>query len=345
MPTSHFRTIFVSAFLLLLSSDPGASADDSARPLWVTDPGREFPNELYIAEVGSGDTEEAAKSNVASRIAMVFQSDVMALDEIVNEYWETDAGAVGELAKSTHLREQIAVSTDQKLRNVTFARTWFDRATGRHFALAYLDRAQTTSLYLEELAHLDREATEFFSGFRSHSDKLTRLAFLNKTLSLAAERDLLAGQLLVISQGGSSHESSLKAVRLASARASLRNEISVRIVRDGENRPTFESAVRGVLEGQGFRIVSSGADYEMRAGLTMNRLDRPGKFVGWRAELSLAETASGAELLSCERRGREGHRSFSEAERRAETKARAEVKTALMEAIDGYLGGLLARGD
>ena len=239
----------------------------------------------------------------------------------------------------------MAISTDQKLRNVTVSRTWFDRESGRHHALAYLDRDQTTSLYLEELARLDGEATEFFAGFRSHSDKLTRLAFLNRALSLSAERDLLSSQLLVISQGGSSREPQIKAVRLASARASLKKEISVGIALGGTDSPTFESAVRGVMEREGFRVVPSGADYEIRGGLTMNRLDRPGKFIGWRAELRLAESGSGAELLSCERHGREGHRSFSEAERRAETKASGEMKTALTEAIDGYLGGLLANSN
>ena len=331
------------ALLLCLAAGVAWSLEGEARPIWIEDPGRMYPSELYIAEVGSADTEEGAKGKAVSRIAMVFESEVSAVDQIVRQYWESDAGDEGALVRSTHLKERLQVSTGQTLSNVGIAHTWFDPETGRHHALATLDRARSAALYREGLRRLDSEVAEFFDGFQRMDDPLARLAFLNRTLSLAAEREMVARQLLVVTMGQSAAQPAIGAARLGAARAELRGRIAARIALDEPPHPAFEAAIRSVLERFGFGVVAEGGDYELRGGLALEPLERRGEFVGWRSERGLVARATGAELVNAHANGREGHLTRAEAERRAERKARMRMTTALAEALEAHLEGLLAR--
>ena len=336
------------ALLVLTALVTGcASAPDrtrraaSERPLWVDDPGREYPEELYIAASAGGDTGEAARRNAAARVAMVFEADIDASETLAEAYFETESGGHDTFSRTSSLKKDLKVTTRQTLRNLVVPKTWQDPETRRYHALAYLDRDEAGAIYSAELDRLDRDVGVYHAGYRTADEKLMKLAYLDKALSLAAERDMLAGQLSIIRRGADTYSPANSRSDLLAARADLRGRLGLQAAFSHPERRAFNTAVLDVLESFGFRIVDHGGDYRLDGGLSMQKLEREGVFVGWHAELHLVGWDDGAEILTLGEGGREGHVSYPEAERRAEREAVKVVRTKLEEELTGYLSTLL----
>lgn len=313
----------------------GARADSP--PDWIHDHEREFPHAFYIADVGAGDTDQSARNSAKAHIAMVFQSEVQAVEKIVKLYWEDEE----DVERSTELREQIEVSTQQSLRNVVIAKTWYDPESGRHHALAALDRRETARLYRQDLARLDAEAREHFRRAQAPAERLVRLAFLNRAVALAAARDLLGRQLQVVEPDGTGFQPTVGLAELRASRLEISREIGVRIELDEGTSSKVDATVRAVLQSYGFRLVEENPRYQLRGSFTTTKLARQGHFVGWELSLHLAEVEGGAELATYSRSGREGHTSIPEAQRRAERKACEELRRGFRQELEAYLDALM----
>jgi hypothetical protein len=340
------RSVAVLVGTTLLTAAVAACGSSGARtavrPEWVDAPTAEYPHELYIADVGVGDSQEVAKRRAVDRVALVFQCDVSTITEIISTYFESE-GAQGMTAeKQTQFEQELKISAEQKLKDVTTPRTWLDESTGEHYALAVLDRSHATGVYLEELMREDEIVRSYLENHARESDKLTKLAYLNHALNEAAERDMLAEQLTVITAGRSPYATSVPASELVRARVDLRQAIGMKVDIDDTKWPGFANEVKSVMEGFGFELVTGGADYELRGGVSTERLDRKDVSIRWLAELHLVEASTGTEILTVSLTDRETHlSSFAEAERLGVNRATREIGRALRQRLEGHLESLI----
>lgn len=336
--------LLISLVVLMLlacgSTIPQARVEK--RPTWIDDPEREFPHEMYISSIGMGSTQESAQNSAIAGIAKVFQSDIKLREQVEENYFESGTDKELELQQSVSLSKQMSVTTDQSLKNITIGKTWHDKQTAQFYALAYIDRSQTAAIYLGELERADQDVTTLFKGYIESSDKLTKLAYLNKALLRAIVRNVLEERLSVISPGsGSRFMPTATTAELISERQKLREMISLMVEIENNEWSDFNNAVKIVLNSFGFRIVTEAPDYILRGGFSIERLERKGYYVRWHCDLHFIEAASGSELITYSKDGREGHTSYADAEYRAERSAKKEIGKTFYKEIENYLNSMV----
>jgi len=344
----NLRLVSVLVFIVLLgcSSGQNLKTKPSERPRWVDDPGRMYPFEMYISSVGTGDTPEAARNNAITGVAQVFKLDIKAQEDIIENYFETGADEELNLKRSSSVTKQINVTTDQNLKNVVVDKTWFSPKDARHYALAYIDRDQTSEIYLKDIKKADDEVAIYFGKFSENDagiSKLARLAYLNESMSRAASRDILIQQLSTLSRGEASYTPAIAPTELISARNKARKQIRVAVRLEKSEWSEFENAVREVLQSFGFSIVPDNPEYVITGGLSMRKLEREGFFIRWQLDLHMSEAATQTEFLSYSDEGREGHQSYSEAERRAARTAKSKINGEFYKKIENYLSSLIKK--
>ncbi len=342
----RFRSVLILFLLIFLgcSSGQNIKTKPSERPRWVDDPGRMYPFEMYISSVGTGDTPEAARNNAITGVAQVFKLDVKAQEDIIENYFEAGTDKELNLKRSSNVTKQINVTTDQNLKNVVIDKTWFSPEDARHYALAYIDRDQSSEIYLKDIKKADDEVATYFNKF-SDTDagisKMARLAYLNEAMNRAASRDILIQQLLTLSRGEVTYTPAIAPTELIAARNEARKQIRVALRLEKSEWSEFENAVRDVLQSFGFSIVSDNPEYIVTGGLSMKKLEREGFFVRWLLDLHMSEAATQREFLTYSDEGREGHQSYSEAERRAARTAKDKINSEFYKKIENYLASLI----
>jgi len=341
---SGIMLVLLLIMALGCSSAKNPKIKPTERPRWVDDPGRMYPFEMYISSVGTGDTPEAARNNAITGVAQVFKLDIKAQESILENYFETGTDKELSMTRSSSVTKQINVTTNQNLKNVVIDKTWFSRKDARHYALAYIDRDQTAEIYLNDIKKADDDVVTYFNKFRDTDEsvsKMTRLAYLNKSMGQAASRDVLTQQLSTLSRGEASYTPKVPPTELISARNEARQRIKVSLKLEENKWPEFENMVREVLQSFGFSVVQDNSDFIVTGGLTMEHLDREGFFVRWQLDLHMSEKATQTEFLTYSDGGREGHQSFSEAERRAARTAKDKIKSNFYKKIEDYLSSLI----
>ncbi len=129
---------------------------------------------MYISSIGTGDTPEAARNNAITGVAQVFKLDIKAQEEIIENYFETGTDKELSLKRSSSVTKQINVTTDQNLKNVVIDKTWFSPGDARHYALAYIDRDQSSEIYLKDIKKADDEIAVYFGKFKESDTGISK---------------------------------------------------------------------------------------------------------------------------------------------------------------------------
>jgi hypothetical protein len=345
MRTSLFAVVLLSVCIAafpLFESDVLVCASEE-KPRWVDNPREEYPDELYIAGVGSGDTLEKAKDNARAEVAKVIRLDINVQQKIVDTYLETGTGEDLDMKRSTDFVNRVNVATEQSLKNVKIEKTWLLKESAQYYALALIDRKETAAIYAREVKKKDGEVTSYVTSAKEAGNRLAKLAFLRKAIVCAVDRDILSEQLATISGGTVHFTHSISRADLIREKERLSRMTGVQVDLDFGNWDEFPNTLKKVLENNGFRIVNDDPDVVVTGRLAIEKLERKGYFVRWYYELHMKEVASGSEFLTIDDSGREGHRSYPEAEDRAVRTACAQLERDMTRKLDDYFQSLTSR--
>ncbi|MCP4581974.1 MAG: hypothetical protein GY839_10165 [candidate division Zixibacteria bacterium] len=338
-----FFLILIIPLLIVCGGGPAQKASEmKPKPGLFDDPLKRYPNQMYIASVGSGDTQEIAKDRATGDIAKVIQADIRLQQRLVEEYFESGTGADMKLEKSSNFNRQIDITAEQSLQNVNIGRTWLNENDGLYYAVAYMDRDETATIYQQQLAKIDADVTTFYNGAQQSTEKLTRLAFINKAMALAVQRDVMTKQLNTISLGTQDFTPNVKPADLIMTRQAITRDIAVKLDLDYETWDEFPGAVGEVLQAFGFQIAEGEPDVTVTGNMKMTQLEREGYFVRWFVELHFTDMSTAAKFLTYTDDDREGSTSYGEAERRAAARMSRTVKRNLYERLDSYFATLMA---
>jgi hypothetical protein len=194
----------VLAFALLLApwacSPVQIARDGADRPDWVArGASGKYPDGLYLAGVGSGDTRadasDRARAEIAKRFKVAVHQDVTAERSMASS--EDASGSAWVSDSST--RETTRTTTDQTLEDVQVAETWTDPGTARVYALATLHRGTAAERLVERLSDLDGKIEASLAdataaaGLRALGHVLEARALLNVRESLREPLSILDG--------------------------------------------------------------------------------------------------------------------------------------------------------
>ncbi len=303
------------------------------------DPMKRYPNEMYITGISSGDTPEIAKDRAISEVARVIKADIKSTELLVEEYLET--GIEMELDRKSSFTRQVDITTEQTLKNVNIGKTWLDEKDGRYYAIAYLDRLDTSEIYKADLADMEKKIEAYYNKAQTESDKLARLAYINEAVMLAIQRDMMIEQLNTISQGMDKFTPSVKPEQLSQLRREITRDINVRLDLESGNWDDFPGALSEVLQLYGFQLAEENPDVVVRGDLQMEELDRKGYFVRWFVDLHFIDMSTDTEFVTYTDNDREGANSMGEAKRRAVLRMTKIVKQNLYDRLDSYFSSIV----
>lgn len=246
------------------------------KPTWVDKPYALFPQDRYIVGVGSGDTRDAAEQNAIAEIAKVFQANVQVDETLIESVLEQSKGGKHALQTSSEIYNRSRVTSNQKLKNVKIDRVFFSEDEGLYYALAYLDRAETARMYRKDFEENNLLISEYFEQAAQESNKLRKLANLNRALALWQINDLINEQYKVLTTGSGLVQAVSKSA-LDEAVSKARKAIVVQLRPQGEVPAEVEQYIKEFIGRLGFTIGQQNADFVLQFSLKLSKtnLNRP----------------------------------------------------------------------
>ena len=336
--------VSVVVFFGCVSSSPPGPRDPVA-PIWVTDKDSVYPVDEYLAEVGEGDSLNAAKSNAAGAIAQIFRTRVTVDASIRTRYSEI-AGPGGSnlgIVTQTDFDRIIGQSAQESLSNMKFGESWQD-PMGRVYTAAYLNRAETGNLYRQRIVENDNRVVELMDRARGEDEVLRRYAFLDAAQVLAQANVVLLEQLEIINMPmARSVLQPYDLGRLRAARADQAAALKMRVEVSGEDEGLMAAVLSDWVTTKGFPVSEDG-DMFLAAVVVVTpvELDNNYESLSWELNLNLIDSA-GYPAVSLSRQDRSTGISESAARSRVYQDMTEIIHRDFDTAFNAYLNSFLEK--
>ncbi|TYP93500.1 LPP20 lipoprotein [Fodinibius salinus] len=293
--------------LLLLPAQ--LMAQDSSLPQWVNNPSKQFSDAQYLMAVGSSTSRQGAKNQAQANLAKRFVAEVEVDENYVQEFKE-QVNEQGETTtqENTQLITQSDVGSDQQMKNVEIKEV-HEAADGTFYALAAMDRLETSRLYTEEINRNNKAISSLRKKAKQTSSKLERLIFMKQAMVSARMNKMLTNQRAILSgQSGQFENQSLPEITQEYRQA--KQECTV-LISSKEVDPKIISAISRVLQNEGFTVVDASTTpvVEVKVGLMIEPVDlnRPNvEFMQWALQVEAQNKENGRWFSTYMAEGREG---------------------------------------
>jgi len=217
-----FGLIFGLMVLVLLA--PGCTPPPSTPSLG--EQSFDFPETRFLTAKGGGDTEADARRQALAELSSIFESSIQ------SQTTSLATSSLGpdnvELFEKT-IKSRIQVISSVRLEGAKIGTTWQDAATGNFHALAVLDRMDAGRNWSNEMERLDNRLRAEAFALETITGQLSRMAALNRIISMAIERHSLESRMMVIDYPTSKLELDLSPIflELAAIQSKLRFYIDI----------------------------------------------------------------------------------------------------------------------
>lgn len=334
------QTICISLCLtagLLLS--PGCKTFSSNKaPDWVANPNSSYPEAVYLATVGEGDTRQAAENSADAKLSRIFESRIESDERISDKVRETNTT----FERATDFSADINILSSQTLFNIKHAEAWKDEL-GRYHAVAYINRRETAAIYRDKINEQTSRVNFLRASAATSDDLLKRYATFRTANRHATEADYLLRQLKVI------HPPSVPDSTPSYTMNQLRKElvdtakqIKVNISVDGDEDERMTGTIEEFITGYGF-AVGSPSTLNIKANVDVSDTgEREKNLVFVRYELLLRITDSSDDVvISVRNKGREAHKSLDQARTRSLRTLESVIQNGGAQRLDAYFDSLI----
>lgn len=327
-----FNLCIITVFAVLISAcSTSAPSSGSSIPGWVQDPGSEYSEQQYLMAVGNGSTLTEARSSAFANLSQIFQMDINAMEELSSEFIEGNTGDEFYSESTSKLLNNIRIGTNQELMNTSILTSEVDNM-GTYYALAGMDRAESSRVYRQEISNNTLKIDEYESVADRESNTLQKLILLNKAKAMASANEILTRQLNII-QGGAvtGGEAASVLTRINEKFRTTQQEANIYIRSDNASE-TIWSAIAGVFQQSGFSVAKDQANAILLVDINyltqnadLNRNDA--EFVKWELVIDVTDQQSDRSFKTYIAEGRDGAPSYSDALKRADFNARNKIET------------------
>lgn len=336
-----WRSLLIIGMGVILGCTVTTSPVAAARPGWMENPQQKYPFNRYLTAVGEGDTLQAAEAVALGNIAKIFRSEVTVDERLSERYYEL-IGKKNEYQEQSQLDRDTTVRAGMLLLNVQYPERYTDTKTGRTYALAALNRAETAGIYATRLNENNALTGRFVARSEEASPAL-KFAVLSAAVAVSADSQRLLEQLDVLlpaakKQAVMSFTHDALTQRLADAAKAI--GFTVEIEDDPQGK--IAKAVSSMLTELGFTVSPDNAFLRMKGiiGMESTDLGHQGlSFVRYRMQLDMRD-ASGNVVAVLSEHGREGHVSETEAVNRCVRSMESAIRRELLRKLFVYFDGL-----
>jgi hypothetical protein len=309
-------------------------------PDWVNNPSEQFSNNRYLMAVGSSPSRQGAKNQAQANLAKIFVSKVDVNESYVDEFKETTDSETGTTThEETQLITNSQIESDQQMKNVQIKEV-YQADNGTFYALAAMDRMETSQLYTEEI----NKNKENIQSLRQKADettsKLERLIYMKQALASARVNDMLINQRAILT-GRTTQGTGANVADITQEYRQAKKECTVSI--GGKDTPReVESTISRQLQNEGFTVTSGNEEPVVKINLNLMMepvdLNRPNtEFVQWALQVEAQNLENGQWFSTYTADGREGSMNEKYARRRAIQAVRETISTEFSDFINREL--------
>jgi hypothetical protein len=327
-------------------------------PGWIEGTSQEYGPDRYLIGVGQAESQPEAASRAYAAVSRIFKAEIRAQSKDWESFLVLEKRGTASTERRLTLDQVTNVSTDKVLDNVRLLDAWKDPRTGRHYALAGMDRVQAGAAMQERVGELDHELQGDVEQSRQTQDRLTAVRHLRRALKNLVLREAYNADLRVIRTSGQGIE---PPYRVAELTTQLEQVMAANLVigvavagdqAEAVRRAVMEGLVREGLPVTAGRIVGealSGSGGEVpplelliKGTVRLWALSVPDprfKYARWCSDFVIVEGATKRVVGAVSRGGREGHLTEAEALAKAGRVMQQEVISDLAKTLAGYIYG------
>lgn len=319
---------FVS--ILMIACSTSSSSSGNTIPDWVQNPGSEFSEQQYLMAVGNGSTLNEARSTAFANLSQIFQMDINAIEEVNSEFIDRSVGSQFYSESTSQLLNNIKIGTNQELMNTSILATEVDNF-GTYYALAGMDRSESSRIYREEISNNSIKINEYESQADSEIILLQKLILLNKAKALASANEILTRQLNIIQSGaGTGGEATTVLTRINEKFRTTQQQANI-YIRSENATETIKASVSDIFQQSGFNIAGDQdnailvvhVNY-LTQSADLNRNDA--EFVKWELVINVTDLQTDRSFKTYLAEGRDGAPSYADALKRADLNARNKIE-------------------
>lgn len=325
---------------------PAVKEVGGQRQDWIDGTSTNYPATRYLTGVGSGSDRLEAEDNARAEIAKVISSHVISSTKVQQEYLEVITEGKNRASNRINVQDMVAVSTQKVLSGVRIAEVYRETGGNRTFyALAVLDRRQTTTALKEKLRTFDQEIATLMAQASKEAKDLQKLKIYTAALEKHLLREACEAELRVVDSSGRGMAAPIGFEDIKRPMANiLAKDFRIHVAVSGDRAAEVAKALSEGLTREGFVLTGNPgrAKVAVKGKVSIKPLDRPDekwKYVRWQTSFELVDLSDQTIFGTLSNNGREGHLSLEQAVNRAVMKIQKELLPGVSKDVYQYIFG------
>lgn len=184
----HYKVKHISLLMIaaLVFSACGTSqnkkdktTESSVLPSWINNYKDEYPDLLFLSNMGVSEYKSMAEKQAYQGIASAFEVHISAVDEST----EVTTESADKFNQTYSEVFNITTTTDQNLINIKTSESYFDEKSGKHYILATLNKSNTSAMYQEERNKLLADAESIYAKSKTETDNLLKVSYISNSIA------------------------------------------------------------------------------------------------------------------------------------------------------------------
>ncbi len=332
----------IAVFMLFSGCATEPARIDAGYPAWYLDPGRVYPENMYLAAVGSGDTRRDAEQQAMAGLAQIFEANIQ-VDVRAHERYREIVSAEGTFTdQEMELAQTTSIQSVQRLLNVQFGETAVD-GRGMVHTIAYLERMSTGGLYMDLIQRNSARIQSFIRQADTSRDPLREFAYLSAAAVVAEGNESLIDQLRIISPGMvRSAVSGYDYNTLLQRRSDAASAMQISLAVTGDFQERVSHVLAQALGREGYSVSNENPVMTVTADFSLIPVELNPEFKSVRWILSLRVTrADGSSVVTYDNQGRTSGITEDAAASFAYQDVRACIETEFIGNLQSYFDKLV----
>lgn len=323
----------------------GSADKSSAKPGWVENSYKAYPETFYLTAVEYGQTRKEAESAALEALAAILSRSISSETKSSVSYSSTEKNGQTETDGSKSVNKNISISTNiEKLTGAEIKEVWQDM-DGKYYALAVLNKEKSAVMYAEKISANNLTISELTENIAEEKNTLTEYTKHNAAYLKAAENAEYLFILSVLSpeKKAAAEKHCVKPQTLKIKCMSIAKKIPIGISLDEKENSRLKTAITKVFSEEGFSISSEkNARYILKADLKNNEEPVQGGkvLVRYTFETALTDKELNQVLLTYSASGREIHFNKTNAVNKILKTLEKKIKTDFLTSLKNYLNSL-----
>lgn len=256
--------IFVINILILFSLIFGCTSTSNATsnaPDWISYEtiNNIFPENDFLARIGSGTTPYSAKLNADSELSSYFNQNIKSTTLAEDNYYSKNNSTTS----NKTLTRTVTISTDSELIGIKHTDSFFNKQESLYYICTYINRKEAWNLIEPKLKS---QVINFENAKRSserENEELRKIIFQNKALQDADDFYNIYYITLGISSKNAEEYSFIdtEIQKLINENYKLRNKIKIQIISNGDNTNRIKTKIAELLSREGFTVSQTLSEY------------------------------------------------------------------------------------